>query len=168
MNETEVTAYHEAAHMCTAWELGLSVTGATIIPDPEKGYAGRVLVPVEDRVRYADWVDEREYLYCHLVTYCAGVVASEKITGVPLPPEAVRLAAESYGSDHYSVADLLLTLGGPDGSEREEVEERALRRAMNLIRVRWECIETVASVLMQRETLDEAECREVLENAFRR
>ena len=38
----EVTAYHEAGHMCAAWDLGLSVTGATIVPDAEEDYLGLV------------------------------------------------------------------------------------------------------------------------------
>ena len=64
----EVTAFHEAGHMVAAWELGLAVTGATIIPNPEEGYAGLVRVPVENRVRHADWVNEEDYLYAFLVT----------------------------------------------------------------------------------------------------
>jgi ATP-dependent Zn protease len=38
--ESRQTAYHEAGHMVVAWELGLNVLGATIVPDPEAGYAG--------------------------------------------------------------------------------------------------------------------------------
>jgi hypothetical protein len=45
-------AYHEAAHMVAAWELGLAVTGATIVPNPAEGYLGCVWVPVEERVLY--------------------------------------------------------------------------------------------------------------------
>jgi ATP-dependent Zn protease len=52
--ESRLAAYHEAGHMVAAWELGLNVLGATIVPDAEAGYAGRVVVPIEDRVRYAD------------------------------------------------------------------------------------------------------------------
>lgn len=161
------TAYHEAGHMCAAWDLGLSVTGATIVPNEEKGYVGMVRCPVEDRVRYATWVDEDGYLYCHLVVYFAGIVTSEKYTGVSTPPEAVRLSAESYGSDYYKVADYVLVLGGFDGSKQEEVGERALRHATLLVASRWESIERVARVLLARETLDEAECRQVLEEVFR-
>ncbi len=84
---TEGIAYHEAAHMVVAWELGLSVAGATMVPDPEGYYQARVLVPVEDRVRYAVWVDEYEYLYSHLVVRFAGPAASDKFTGVPTPPK---------------------------------------------------------------------------------
>ena len=36
--------------------------------------------PVEDRVQYASWVDEDEYLYYHLVVYFAGIAASERYT----------------------------------------------------------------------------------------
>jgi ATP-dependent Zn protease len=84
----DVAAYHEAGHMVAAWELGLAVTGATIVANPEEGYAGCVWNPVEDRVHYASWVDENNYLYAHLVTYYAGIAASEIYTGAPLSSEA--------------------------------------------------------------------------------
>jgi ATP-dependent Zn protease len=32
--ESRLTAYHEAGHMVVAWDLGLNVLGATVIPDP--------------------------------------------------------------------------------------------------------------------------------------
>jgi len=163
---TEGIAYHEAAHMVVAWELGLSVAGATIVPDPEGYYQARVLVPVEDRVRYADWVDEHGYLYSHLVVRFAGPAASDKFTGVPTPPEAVDLSLGSPGSDHWSAADFILTLAGETLGEQEEVGSRAERHAANLVRARHSQIEAVAHALMERETLDGAECRQVLEGAF--
>jgi ATP-dependent Zn protease len=84
--ESRQAAYHEAGHMVGAWELGLNVLGATIVPDPGAGYAGRVIVPVEDRVRYADWVEsEAAYLYAHMVMYYAGMEAGEKYAGAPMP-----------------------------------------------------------------------------------
>lgn len=162
-----VTAYHEAAHMVAAWELGLSVVGATIVPDPENNYLGHVLAPIEERVRYADWVDEDEYLYCHLVTRYAGVAASDKYTGVPTPPEAVQHALGSPGSDYWSVGDFVLSLGGSDPNEQEKVDDRARRHATGLVYARHPQIEAVAQVLMERETLDESECRQALEEAFR-
>ncbi len=161
--DERATAYHEAGHMCVAWDLGLSVTGATIVPDPDEGTLGYVRCPIEDRVRYALWVDEDEYLFCHLAVYFAGVAASEKYTGVPTPPEAVQLSLGSYGSDHYNAGDLIVSLAGSDPDKQVEVSARAQRLAENLVEVHWERIETVAGVLVQRKTLDETECRQVLE-----
>jgi hypothetical protein len=165
---TEGTAYHEAGHMVAAWDLGLSVAGATIVPDPEAGYLGRVRVPLEARVRYADWVDEDGYLYAHLVAFLAGPLASEQHTGAALPPEDVQLGLESLGSDHYNTADLLLSLAGPNADAQVEVGDRAQRHAEFLVLSRWERIEAVARVLIEREALDEAECRQVLGDAFGR
>lgn len=84
--ESKQTAYHEAGHIVAAWVLGLNVLGATIIPDADAGYAGRVLVPVEDRVRYADWVgSEHAYLYAHMVMSYVGMEAGKKYAGAPMP-----------------------------------------------------------------------------------
>jgi hypothetical protein len=42
LDDEKVTAHHEAAHMVAAWELGLAVSGATIVPNLEARYPGRV------------------------------------------------------------------------------------------------------------------------------
>jgi ATP-dependent Zn protease len=149
----EVTAYHEAGHMVAAWELGLNVLGATIVPDPEAGYAGRVIVPVEDRVRYADWVEsEYAYLYAHMVSSYAGM-------------EAVNIDLGFVGpdSDYGKIAGGLLEIAGADEQEQAETAERARRHAQLLLSSRWSKVEAVAETLMDRKTLDERECREVLE-----
>jgi hypothetical protein len=121
-------AHHEAGHMVAAWKLGLTVTGVTLIPDPEEGYVGAVWVPVEERVRYADWVHENEYLYAHVVTYYAGIVAGEIYTDTPLPDTAIKLATGSSGSDHYNADDLILSIAGLDRTRRDEVRNAAQQR----------------------------------------
>ena len=158
------TAYHEAGHMVAAWELGLNVLGATIVPDPEAGYAGRVVVPVEDRVRYADWV-ESEYacLFAHMVMRYAGMEAGEKYAGAPMPEMNIDLGFAGPDSDYGHIADALLSIAGPDEQEQIETSEHARRHAHHLVSSRWSKIEAVAETLMERETLDERECREVLE-----
>ena len=163
----EVTAYHEAGHMCAAWDLGLSVTGATIVPNEEVGYMGMVHCPVEERVRYADWVDEGGYLYSFLVMRLAGPAAADRYTSVSIPDEAVQVALEHGDSNYNRAADFILTLAGPDPDKQKEIGERAAGRAQNLVSARWGFVEAVAHALMQHETLDEAKCRQVLEDAFR-
>lgn len=163
----EVTACHEAGHMVAAWDLGLAVLGASIVPDEET--AGRVICPVETRVRFAIWADEENYLYAHLVVRLAGIAAGEKYTGIPTPDEAVQLAIDSggLGNDYNSAADFILELGGDSEEGQAEIGDRALMHATNLIHARWECVEAVAVALLDREALDEAECRQVLGDAFR-
>ena len=162
--ESRQTAYHEAGHMVAAWELGLNVLGATIVPNPDAGYAGRVIVPVEDRVRYADWVEsEEEYLYAHMVMCYAGIEAGERYVGEPMPELNIELGLVGSDSDDGRIADLLLTIAGPDEDEQIETGERANRHAKNLVSSRWSQIVAVAETLIARETLDERECREVLE-----
>jgi hypothetical protein len=161
----KVTAHHEAGHMVVAWELGLAVIGATIVPNPEEGCAGHVKVPIEGRIRYAAWVDEGEYLRAHVETYYAGVAASELYTGVPMSDAEVQAALESYGSDHYKVGDLVLLIAGPEADDQVELSEAAQRHARNVLYVRWPHVKAIASVLLERKTLDEGECRQVLESA---
>ncbi len=157
------TAYHEAGHIVVAWELGLHVQGATIVPDTEAGYAGRVTVPVEDRVRYADWVDENAYLYAHMVMSYAGMEAGEKYAGVSLPGMDIDLGFVGADSDYGQIADVILAIAGPDEQEQLETSEGARRQARFLVETRWSQIGSVAETLVDRETLDERECREVLE-----
>jgi ATP-dependent Zn protease len=161
----KVTAYHEAGLMITAWELGLTATGATIVPDAEEGYAAHVGIPVEERVRYADWVDENEYLCAHLVTYYAGIATHEIYTDMPLSDAEVGMALESYGSDYSNVSELILMIAGPDKARQVEVGKNAKLQARNLIRgrERWKRVSKIADVLLERETLDESECRQILE-----
>ncbi len=160
------TAYHEAGHMVVAWELGLNVLGATIVPDPEAGYAGAVRVPVEDRVRYADWVEsESAYLYAHMVMLYAGIEAGERYAGTPMPEMSIDLGFAGPDSDYGGIADALLSIAGADEQEQLETSDLARRHAERLVDARWSQIEAVARTLMERETLDEGECRRVLESA---
>jgi ATP-dependent Zn protease len=163
--ESKLTAYHEAGYMVVAWELGLNVLGATIIPDPEAGYAGRVAVPVEDRVRYADWVEsEQAYLYAHMVVRYAGLQAGEKYVGVPIPKINIDVGYASPDSDHGRIAEALLSTAGPDEQDQLETIQLARHHAESLVTSHWSQIEAVAQTLMERETLDERECRRVLES----
>jgi ATP-dependent Zn protease len=159
----EQTAIHEAAHMVVAWEQGLAVTGATIVPAPEEEYRGRVLVPVEERVLRADWADEHEYLYAHLVAIYAGIAASEIYTGSLMSQAEVQMALEQYGSDYFRVGDFVLSLGGPEEAGQAALVERARGHARTLVTTQWDRIKRVADVLLERETLDEGGCRRVLE-----
>ncbi len=150
--------------MVAAWELGLTVTEATIVPDPDKGYFGRVWVPFEDRVRYALWADEEGYLFAHLVGLLAGKAAGEKFMG----DEAAKVEAELgfFDGDYNAAAFFILSLAGEETDEQQEQERRATWYAQRLIHHRWERVEAVAAELLQRKTLDAGECRQVLEEAF--
>src|SRR5215212_3268592 len=162
--DDKIAAYHEAGHMVAAWELGLNVLGATIVPDPKAGYAGRVIVPVEDRVRYADWVEsESAYLYAHMIMRYAGMEAGEKYLGVPTPEVDIDLGLVGPDTDYGQIADAVLEIAGDNEQEQAETSELARRHAELLVSARWSQIEAVAEKLMERETLDERECREVLE-----
>jgi hypothetical protein len=164
--ESRLTAYHEAGHMVVAWDLGLNVLGATVIPDPEEGYAGRVVVPVEDRVRYADWVEsEGAYLFAHMIMLYAGIAAGERYLGAPLPEMNIDVGFVSPYSDYGGITDALLEVAGPDEQDQLETSARAQRIAEYRVAGGWSQIEAVAQTLMDRETLDEGECRRVLEAA---
>jgi ATP-dependent Zn protease len=158
--QAEVIAYHEAGHMVAAWELGLTVLEATIVPDEEHGYLGRVKVPFEDRVRYAMFADEEYYLYAHLVGLFAGMAAGERHGGVEAAQTEAALGR--FDGDYNNAAYFILSLAGADADVQKETELSAKRYAQRLIHNRWEAVEAVARVLMDRETLDAMECRRVL------
>jgi len=162
--ESRLAAYHEAGHMVVAWDLGLNVLGATVIPDPEEGYAGRVVVPVEDRVRYADWVEaEEKYLFAHMVMLYAGMEAGERYLGAPMPAINIDVGFASPDSDYGGIASAMLEVAGPDEQDQRETSALAQRIAEHRVARRWSQIEAVAQTLMDRGTLDERECREVLQ-----
>ena len=149
--------------MVAAWDLGLDVVGATIVPDDATDALGSVGIRFDERVRYADWVDEHGYLYAHLVALYAGIVASEIYTGQTMTDAEVQVEAYSPGSDHYRASYFTLELGGPDMRAQGAVDTDAQRHAANLMHLNWARVKAVADVLMERETLNEAECRQVLE-----
>jgi hypothetical protein len=148
--------------MLTAWELGLTVLGATIVPDEDAGTAGSVDTPVEDRVRYADWVEKRDYLYAHIVMVYAGMEAGEKYVGAPVPKMHIDLGFVSHRSDYGKIAHVLIELAGPEEKDQLELGERARQYAERLVALRWEQIESLAETLVERETLDAMECYQVL------
>src|SRR5215212_3168703 len=118
------TAYHEAGHMVAAWELGLNVLGATIVPDLVAGYAGRVVVPVEDRVRYADWVEsEAAYLKAFVIMRYAGMQASEKYVGVSMPAVNIDLGFEGPDSDYRQIISVVMETAGDDEDEKRRTIE---------------------------------------------
>jgi hypothetical protein len=55
-----------------------------------------------------------------------------------------------------------LDIAGLDEDEQIETDEAARWQAQMLVSSRWSQIEAAAQTLMDRETLDERECREVL------
>lgn len=172
------TAYHEAGHMCAAWDLGLEVIYAEIETStgeqPDSTRYGYTHCPREERVRQATWVDGEEYLYAHLVVICAGPVSTEfSRSDKPDPlPCTVKDPARFYLSD-ISVGDarevrkVVNMMNVPKTElEKTAVKNRACREAESLIECRWECVKTVARRLMERKTLNVKECRAVLKEAF--
>ena len=110
--------------MLAAWELGLTVLGATIVPDGDAGTAGSLDTPVEDRVRYADCVEKPEYLYAHMVMVHAGMETDEKYVGAPVPEMHIDLGFVSHHSDYGKIADFLFELAGPHEKNQLELDER--------------------------------------------
>lgn len=161
-NDTVQTAYHEAAHAVVAWDLGLTVLEATIVPDPAEDYAGRILFPLEDRVRYADWVDEHAYLEAFAIMYLAGPAAGDAFPGEPEPDIDVDLGLPEADSDHGRLANFILELAGPDEERQIEISERLEGIAKGYVGTRLPQIKTVAEALLTHGTLDEHECRKLL------
>jgi hypothetical protein len=72
----------------------------------------------------------------------------------------------SPDSDYGGITDALLNVAGPDEQDQLETSASAQRIAEYRVARRWSQIEAVAQTLMDRETLDESECRQVLESVL--
>jgi hypothetical protein len=70
---------------------------------------------------------------------------------------------KTYGSDYSKVGDFIATIAGPNEAKQVEVDENAKLQARKLIRRRWRRVSKIADVLLERKTLDEGDCREILE-----
>ena len=93
----------------------------------------------------------------------AGIAAGEKYVGAPLPEMNIDVGFASPDSDYGGITYALLETAGPDEQDQLETSARAQRIAELRVARRWSQIEEVAQALMDRGTLDERECREVLE-----
>jgi hypothetical protein len=69
----------------------------------------------------------------------------------------------SPDNDYGGIADALLNVAGPDEQDQLETSARAQRIAEHRVATRWSQIKAVAQTLIDRETLDESECRRVLQ-----
>jgi len=97
------------------------------------------------------------------VSSYAGIAASEYYTGARLTEAEIELTVASRSGDHYDVGCFTIEIAGPDETKQAEVIDNAEQDARNLIGARWDRVKKVADVLLERETLDEGECRQVLE-----
>jgi hypothetical protein len=58
----------------------------------------------------------------------------------------------------------VLAIAGPEAADQIEAHKTARSAAHTLVSTQWERVAAVADVLMERKTLDEGECRSVLED----
>jgi hypothetical protein len=100
-----------------------------------------------------------------MIMLYAGIAAGERYLGAPLPEMNIDVGFVSPDCDYGGIADALLEVAGPDEQDQLETSARAQRIAEYRVASRWSQIEAVAQTLMDRETLDEGECRRVLEAA---
>jgi len=93
----------------------------------------------------------------------AGIAAGERYLGAPLPEMNIDVGFASPDSDYGGITDALLNVAGPDEQDQLETSASAQRIAEHRVATRWSQIEAVAQTLIDRETLDESECRRVLQ-----
>ena len=146
MKRLRSTAVHEAGHAVAALALGVRFKHVTIIPEEAYANAGHVRM---QRSRN----QSRDYAFNRVVVALSGVVAAKAAGYRPALYgwEADRSAAVAW-ADTYA-GGLGLTSEWIDlGFKTAEVFERRHR----------DLIHALADALLERQTLSEQECREIL------
>jgi ATP-dependent Zn protease len=159
--QIKTTAYHEAGHLVAAYVLGLEYHGATI--KPGEGYTGKAHVPLIDKMRYESDVDEEDYLYRHLLVCLAAPKAVELLNGSPLSPDDPNFVMSNSGSDYSQAGDIVLSLAGSIEEEQVALARRAQKDTESRLREYWGAVEAVAAALLERETLNTAECKKIMD-----
>jgi hypothetical protein len=140
-------ALHEAAHAVTARALGVAVELVTIRPGEHEGtrYAGRVQLYGADR-------------WTRSVIAFAPIEAAKRLA--ENPNVRVDLAEELDGC-RLDLADF--RDASPAATEAgRAMRDRAMDRAYEIVRKRWNDIERVAIELERRGTLDDLDLAEIL------
>lgn len=145
------TAYHEAGHAVVAHYLGIGIHRVTIVPDHDCAGAldhGDLFCgPGSDRAKL-----ERAIQFC-----LAGPLAQKRFDG--------RNYRQRHGRGDYDCASgLARYLAG--SSEREYLQYQE-RRTWTLIDRWWDDIGRVARALVERDQLDGAEVKDIIETLMR-
>jgi len=149
--------------MCAAWILGFDVESATIVINTDQGYQGQTVCPVRDKLPDEVTEDWDRYLYKNLLVIYSGPAASRIYKPDTESPTSWYYGDRLYTADDRAADELIEEM---DPLERRAISMRASDEAESLTKDHWECVKYVASVLLERKTLDQAQCQDVLKEAF--
>ena len=143
------TAIHEAGHAVIAIVLGLSVRGATIIPDGNS--AGHIIYGTAPEDTWEKWLERGKY------RTLASVVRARIIStmaGAEAERELIGYCDGGDGDDVYQVtcmadSELMPTLS----DEWAPLELRMRRQTRRLVKRHRENIKLIANALAERRTL---------------
>lgn len=159
------TAYHEAGHAVALYTLGFDVGDVSIAADQDS--VGRVDTPVPDvladRLDILEYMGEdgKEFMRRQIIVVLSGVKAIEVLTGRVRDIDLDTLT-ESPGTDYSRLNLWLPMLAPPEGYQAVFDETQA--GADRVLRENWNAVRAVAEALLEREEMDAAAVRSVLED----
>lgn len=157
--------YHEAGHAVVALYYGVDVTSASVKPsisEADEGAVGRVTVEYQsDKLTASVW---------DLMVATAGFEAEAEYLGVPELPERDVYGVNLSESRKIQLkCERIAKLFGLEVGENEMSDsEKALRHfartaSRQVLRSRWHIVKALAQALLDRETLTQAEIKELWE-----
>lgn len=158
------TAYHEAGHVVAMHALGFDLGDTSITADQDS--AGRIASPHPDD-RLFDVLeymgeDGQEFMLRQVAVALSGVRAVELLSG-----RTDEMSADTWtqlpGSD-YSLLNQWLPRLGTTG-EWDAIMQRAWEQVDRVLRGNWSAVRAVEETLLEREELDAATLRSLLEES---
>jgi hypothetical protein len=155
-------AYHEAGHVVAAvWVKAPIRKRACVSIRPDASSFGHMLgrsnLTAMDYYALSKWGFNAPQMKAmnRLIVSCAGAQAERRFN---------RASYDRRGaaSDEQTQATLALEIAGGDGPSATLLIQVCDRIAKQLIEARWEMVVKVAEALLERETLDEQEVRDLM------
>jgi len=80
----------------------------------------------------------------------------------------MRFGDFRYTADDKAADELIQKMDPipPQDTDSYNISMKAVYEAESLTEAHWQCVKYVASVLLERETPDQAQCQEVLKEAY--
>jgi ATP-dependent Zn protease len=160
LRRLEATAYHEAGHAVSSWELRVPFRWITIIPESDSlGHIRHREWPVSFQPDINSDRRTRDRMEARVITLFAGPAAEMKFTG-----RRNHIGAQS----DYGCADNLASYFCGSNEELEAYLGWLRARAENLIVQphRWHAVQMLVKTLMERRRVSDIQSRKIIRDAI--